>query len=115
MPLGILLENENKGSEMVEILTHLHQYIPYKESTKEVRIPSLEETVPEPSAKLTKILFGGDQLTAAKARSAIAAMSNASSPVRRLEGIVPVIEDWHAQVTFLEVRLIETAMVILYM
>ena len=30
-------------------------------------------------------------------------MSNASTPVERLEGLIPVIEDWHAQVTFLEV------------
>ena len=39
VPLGILLKNENKGSEMIEILTHLHQYVPLKEFTKEMFIP----------------------------------------------------------------------------
>lgn len=43
VPLGILLKNENKGSDMVEILTHLHQYVPVKEYTKQVFIPSINE------------------------------------------------------------------------
>ena len=45
VPLGILLKNENKGSEMIEILTHLHQYVPLKEFTKEMFIPSIEKVV----------------------------------------------------------------------
>ena len=38
VPLGILLKNESKGSEMVDILTHLHKYVPYKEFTREVQL-----------------------------------------------------------------------------
>ena len=88
---------------MVDILTHLHKYVPYKEFTREVVIPSLGEAVSEETATVCKTLFGGDQLTAARARGAITAMSNASSTAKRLEGLIPVIEDWHAQVTLLEV------------
>ena len=28
VPLGVILKNENKGDEMVDILIHLQQYIP---------------------------------------------------------------------------------------
>ena len=31
VPLGILLKNENKLDEMVEIMAHLQQYVPAKE------------------------------------------------------------------------------------
>ena len=65
VPLGILLKNEYKGSEMIEILTHLHQYVPLKEFTKEMFIPSIEKVVTKQDTVLSNILFGGDQLTAA--------------------------------------------------
>lgn len=79
VPLGILLKNENKGPEMIGILSHLHQYVPAREYTKEVYIPSINETVFEHNAELTQILFGGDQLTAARAHSALKAMCNATT------------------------------------
>ena len=88
---------------MVDILTHLHKYVPYKEFTREVPIPSLVEAVPEETATVCKTLFGGDQLTAARARGAITAMSNATTTAKRLKGLIPVIEDWHAQVSLLDV------------
>ena len=42
-------------------------------------------------------------LTAARACGVITAMSNATTTAKRLEGLIPVIEDWHAQVTLLDV------------
>ena len=103
VPLGILLKNEYKGSEMIEILTHLHQYVPLKEFTKEMFIPSIEKVVTKQDTVLSNILFGGDQLTAARARGAIRAMSNGSTAAARLQGMIPVSEDWHAEVAFLGV------------
>ena len=88
---------------MVEVLAHLHQYVPIKEYTNDVYISSINETVVEHRAKVRKILFGEDQLTAARARGAIKAMSNATTPAKRLEGIIPVVEDWHAKMSFLDV------------
>ena len=35
VPLGILPKNENKGEEMVEIVQHLHQYVPAVEYEEE--------------------------------------------------------------------------------
>ena len=58
VPLGSLLKNENKGSEMVDILTYLHQYVPAREYKKEVCIPSINEAVVEYKAEIRQILFG---------------------------------------------------------
>ena len=46
---------------------------------------------------------GGDQLTAARARSGQRIRSNSLRGKDRLEGMVPVIEDWHAKVCLLGV------------
>ena len=103
IPLGVLLKNENKGSDMVEILAHLHQYVPTRDYEEEVYIRSINETVAVHKSEVRRLLFGGDQLTAARAHSALKAMSNATTATKRLEGIVPVVEDWHTQVCFLDV------------
>ena len=44
------------------------------------------------------MLFGGDQLTAERARSSRQAGSNSDNAKGRLEGLVPVVEDWHSKV-----------------
>ena len=46
------------------------------------------------------VLLGGDHLTAARARGA---NKTKDAPTSRLEGLVPVAEDWHTKVIFLEV------------
>jgi L1 cell adhesion molecule like protein len=89
-----LLKNENIGSEMVEILSHLLQYVPSKECANLVYIPGRNQMVLKPGAVVHHVLFGGDQLTAARARGAIMAMANNPTPQQRLEGVIPVIEDW---------------------
>lgn len=103
VPLGIVLKNENKRDEMVEIMSHLHQYVPAISSTQEVTI-STGETVQKERTVLHPILVGGDQLTVARARAAIKAKVNSQTAVKQLSGIVPVIEDWHAKANFLGVR-----------
>jgi len=44
-----------------------------------------------------KILLGGDQLTAARCRGAAAVRSDHRTSLERLDGMVPVCEDWHAK------------------
>ena len=65
IPLGVLLKDENKLDEMVDIMSHLHQYIPAQEFTEDVALPNTGGTVPVQKAVMHSILFGGDQLTAA--------------------------------------------------
>lgn len=103
VPLGVLLKNENVGSEMIEILANLQKYVPYKDCTNLMYVPSTGEVAISESAIYQNVLFGGDQLTAARARGAITAMANHPTPRSLLEGIIPVIEDWHTLVVLLEV------------
>ena len=52
-----------------------------------------------------RLLFGGDQLTAKRARAGIRIRNNSTNDAEHLEGSLPVAKDWHAKVVFLEVRL----------
>ena len=87
---------------MVEIMTELQQYVPMISSTHEVPIAT-GETVLEERAAIHQVLVGGDQLTAARARAAIKSKENGPTPSKRLSGLVPVVEDWHAKANFLGV------------
>ena len=103
VPLGILPKNENKGEDMVAIMAHLHQYAPLVEETQDCYVASIDQTVKVTRARACPILIGGDQLTVARARGAQKAKTNAFSPSDRLEGLVPMVEDWHAKVVILSV------------
>ena len=85
VPLGVLCKNETKRDDMVDIMLHLHPYVPSVSSS------AGSETVYKSSSDTTfhKVFPGGDQLTAAR--------GNATSPQKRLEGLVPMVEDWHAK------------------
>ncbi len=84
-------------------MKHVHDhYIPYKEYT-EVKTLSTGETATVVKAKHHPILFGGDQLTAARMRSAQKARMNGESPSDKLCGIIAVSEDWHIKANFLGV------------
>ena len=88
---------------MVDIMTHLDKYVPVVEYVQQGQIPNSDKTVPVKQATMHRILFGGDQLTAARARSARRAKANSDSPLTRLEGLVPCAEDWHARLNLLEI------------
>ncbi len=100
--MGVIPKNENKSGEMVEIMTHLHQYVPSLSTCLE-RTISTGDVVKKESASFCSILVGGDQLTAARARSAIKGKMNGHTHPQALSGIVPVAEDWHAKANFLGV------------
>ena len=88
---------------MVAIMKHLYQYAPLVEKCTDQYIPSIDETVKIWTGSSYPILFGGDQLTPARARGAKKAEVNSISPCARLEGLVPVAEDWHVKVSLLKV------------
>ena len=44
-----------------------------------------------------QILFGGDQLTRARAYGSQQLRSGGDRAKIRLEGVIPVVEDWHAK------------------
>lgn len=85
---------------MVDIMSHLHQYVPTVVSTDDT-----SEYKPSNQVKFHKILIGGDQLTAARTRSSQRHMANALTPAGRLEGLVPMAEDWHTKACLLGVSM----------
>lgn len=92
-----------KHEDMVCILDHLHQYVPTKSVEDRVELPGLPEGLDVTIDHFHYILFGGDMLTEMRARTARNIRSNSDRGRDRLEGVIPIIEDWHAKVCFLEV------------
>ena len=61
VPLGIILKNQNKGEEMVDIMSDLHQYVPAVEYTTSVTVPVTGKTMLLQHA-FHKIFIGADHL-----------------------------------------------------
>ena len=98
VPLGVLPKNENKTKEMVEILIHLHQYVP---QVVQKEVNDKNDTVYKEVTH--RVMLGGDQLSQARARGALKIKSNSVNPSTRLQGFILTIEDWHAKQTLFEV------------
>ena len=103
MPLGILQKSESNYEDMVDIMNNLHQYIPTKTSITKHTVPDSDEEVEIVEDTLHTVLFGGDQMTAARARGSQRIRTNSERGKDRLEGLKPVCEDWHAKLCLLGV------------
>ena len=103
--MGIILKNENQLEGMVSIMETLEQFVPC--IRKSETVPSVDTESTEPDIieidHFHHILFGGDQLTCARARGAQRIRQNSLVGQSRLEGFVPVVEDWHAKACLLGV------------
>lgn len=99
------MKNENKIDEMVSILNELHKYVPQSEQTMISQVAVNGQVHDEQVLHVLchRVLFGGDQLTAKRARSAIAQRSNSEDGRGKLEGFIPVAQDWHAGMCFMQV------------
>ena len=100
--MGIILQNENTNDGMAAILTQLHQYVPQFAYLEERHVSNGDVEKVE-KAKMHQILLGGDQLTAARARSSVKGKLNSQTPAKQLQGVIPVMEDWHTKANFLGV------------
>ena len=97
------MKNENKTDEMVDILTNLQQYVPRVECNTVVSLPTTGDCEEIVSETLHHLLIGGDQLTSERVRGAQMVRRNSTHALGRLEGFIPVSEDWHAKVCLLQV------------
>ena len=52
---------------------------------------------------LDSCLFGDDKLTCARAQSAKRHRQDSETEIERLDGLQPVVEDWHAKMCLFEV------------
>ena len=98
------MKNENKYSEMIDIMSCLHRYVPVMQTN--VADPSADMADQLTSEILHPLLFGGDQLTAARARGCQELRINSDTANGRLHGLIPVAEDWHTTVTLLVVSIV---------
>lgn len=80
------MKSEQRSEDMVDILQHVHQYIPK-----------------QPTGEYYPLFFGGDQLTKERAGGAQDAKLQSEKESGRLRGVVPVVEDWHTRMTFYQV------------
>ena len=110
---GTSWDPSTKRDEMVQIMSHLHQYVPSYEYNVSTFIPSINETVVETKAVVKTTLFGGDQLTSSRGKGALKARVNADSPSSRFDGLLPIMEDWHTKVLFFRSKLLITLIFIL--
>ena len=82
--LDVLHKNEASHVDMLDIMKEQQSYLGSNFSDK--------------------VLSGGDQLTCKRQRCAQPHVMDSDNVVDRLELLEPVIEDWHAFMTFLEVN-----------
>ena len=98
-----MLKSEGNYEDMVDIMTNLHQHVPTKTSVSKSTIPGSDEEVDIVEDTFNTILFGGDQMTAARAHGSQRIRKHSEHGRNRLEGPKPVCEDWHAKLCLLGV------------
>ena len=82
---------------MCSILETLQFYVPLLRTEQLVPSPESSEFDTVITDRFHPILVGGDQLTCARARGAQRIRQTHDTGSQRLEGLVPVVEDWHAK------------------
>ncbi len=89
---------------MGEIMDEYTKLVPTKIDTGHYLLPT-HSTVEFDATQFHSILFGGDQLTVARMRGTQILRATEETAVKRLQGILPVVEDWHTRMTFLKVKI----------
>ena len=89
---------------MVDIMESLQEYVPTHSTLIKETVPGVVEEVDIMKDEFHQILFGGDQLTVARARGSQRIRKNSECGKERLEGLIPVCEDWHTKLCLLGVR-----------
>ena len=104
VPLGIQLKNELKHEDMVSIMDSLHDYVPTTCHEEERRI-STGDSVTSQKHSFHRVILGRDQLTTARAQGSQKIRMNSDTALDRLEGLLPVTEDWHTRLCLLVVSI----------
>jgi len=91
---------------MLEIMKVVHRYVPLVQhtTTETVKIDDAEEDAVIVQQRVHPVLFGGDQLTVERSRNIQNVLSTSDTASARLEGLVPVAEDWHTKMCLYKVH-----------
>ena len=93
---------------MIQVLEKIYVYVPSTDVEREFKIPNeggSESATKVDDKKFTMLLVGGDQLTVARICGVQMICGNSETSEQQFEGLLPVAEDWHAKMCFLEVRI----------
>ena len=93
--------------DMIKAHEHIQQYAPSKEVEQELIFPNQtgQETVVKfVEKKYRTTIVSGDQLTVSHIRGSQRIRGN-SDTSERLDGLLPVSDNWHSKMRFMEVRL----------
>lgn len=91
-PLGLLEVDEKVSADMVKAMQYINQqYVPY---TSDV------ENGNDISKPVVHVILAGEHLTKQNPDAAIRAKANEESSSERMEGLVPVIADFHCSMNF---------------
>lgn len=93
----MLLKNENKLDEMSHILEHFMKLVPIIPAEGVHILPNGSEITFD-DTHFFRILLGGDQLTVARVHGTQALRATEDKAIDRLEGIIPIVADWHARI-----------------
>ena len=85
---------------MTCILAHIQSYVPCRPVQQQLSIEPFVKT----EYQLLPTLVGGDQLSTARARGCMMVQANSENMYDKLSGLLPVAEDWHAKVCFMQVN-----------
>ena len=94
---------------MIKVLEKIHVYVPSKDVERIFTVPNEKgpaSVITVEDKKYSTLLVGGDQLTVARIRGAQMIRGNSETSEQRFDGLLPVCEDWHVKMCFLEVRII---------
>ena len=91
---------------MIAIMEAIQKYVPLHSEKIEVEIPSVGKKQVTFADRFHHLLFGGDMLTAKRARGSKNIRSNSAMGSDRMEGLLPVVEDWHTKVCLIGVSLV---------
>ena len=87
---------------MGKIIEHYMTFVPTLPGEGHYKLPN-GSSMRFDATTFFPILFGGDQLTVARMRGTQSLRDTQDKPFDRLEGVHPVVEDWHTRMTFLKV------------
>ena len=82
----------------MEILEHIHQYVPANEVRRELVDPETEEVMTIEDHRFVT--------TTARARGALLIREDCDLGKDRLDGLLPVTEDWHAKLCLMKVTIV---------
>ena len=92
--MGVNLQDENKLDEMSKVMEHYMTYVPTVEAKGHL-VLSNGDSLEFDDTRFFSIFFGGDQLTVVHMRGTQALQDSHDKPTDRLEGLIPVVKDWH--------------------